>query len=142
MASGPSFSWSHLGLVIGGGVLGTAARAGLLLIDAPGWQQVSVPVINVVGGFLLGLLTGLVARHGDGRRTRAARQFFGTGVLGGFTTYSTFAVQAVHGAELWLTLATVVVGVAAAWIGLVAVREPAAPAGAGDDDRPETGGDA
>lgn len=116
------FSWPNLGLVVAGGALGTAARAGLLLIPAPTWQVVAVPVINVLGGLLLGILTGLIVRRGDTARMRAARQFFGTGVLGGFTTYSTFAVQAAEGASIWLTLATAVLGVVAALIGLRVAR--------------------
>lgn len=124
MPSGPAFSWSHLGLITVGGAIGVAARAALLLIDAPVWQTLVVPVINVAGAFLLGLVTGIVVRRGDSPASRAARQFFGTGVLGGFTTYSTFVVQAVHGAALWLTLATAVVGVLAAWLGLLLSRVP------------------
>lgn len=100
----------------------------LLLIDAPAWQAVAVPAINVVGGFLLGIVTGLVVRRGDTPRARAARQFFGTGVLGGFTTYSTFALQAASGASVWLALATVVLGAVAALLGLRLVR--ATPRGA------------
>lgn len=131
MATRIGFSWAHLGLVVLGGALGTSARAALLLLDAPIWQTLAVPTINVAGGFLLGIVTGLVVRHGDSPRSRAARQFFGTGVLGGFTTYSTFALQAAAGASVWLTLATVVLGVVAALLGLRLVR--ATPRGASDE---------
>ncbi|MEV7694419.1 CrcB family protein [Microbacterium sp. NPDC089189] len=109
---------AQLGLVVLGGAIGTAARAGLLLIDAPGWTTVAVPVINVVGAFLLGLLTGVLSRRAPSPRAGAARQLIGTGVLGGFTTYSTFAVQAVDGATLVVTVATALLGVAAAVGGL------------------------
>lgn len=109
---------AQLGLVVLGGAIGTAARAGLLLIDAPGWSVVAVPAINVVGAFLLGVLTGVLARRPASPRARAARQLIGTGVLGGFTTYSTFAVQAVDGAAVLTTVVTVLLGVAAAAGGL------------------------
>jgi CrcB protein len=122
VASGPAFSSSHLGLVVVGGALGTAARAALLLIAVPGWQNFAVPVINVFGAFVLGVVTGAIVRRGDTPRSRAVRQFLGTGVLGGFTTYSTFALNAVTGTAVWLTLATAVVGVFAAWLGLLLVR--------------------
>ncbi len=114
----PGFSWTHLGLVVAGGAIGTAARAGLLLINAPAWQAVAVPVINVIGAFLLGVVTAVVVRRGDTASVRAARMFLGTGVLGGFTTYSTFAVQAMTAAPVGLTVATAVLGVGAALLGL------------------------
>ena len=44
--------------------------------------------VNVLGSFVLGIVVG---RLGD--RHPLARAFLGTGVLGGFTTYSAFAVQ-------------------------------------------------
>lgn len=117
-----SFSWRHLGLIVFGGALGTAARAGLLLIDDPGWHPFAVPGINVTGAFALGLLTALLTRRAESARSRDLRQLLGTGVLGGYTTYSTFAVQAVDGASVVLTLATAAVGLAAAWAGLALGR--------------------
>ena len=56
---------------------------------ALGWP-VSVTLINVLGSFLLGLLLGLVGR---GAVSDGARLALGTGVLGGFTTFSTFSVD-------------------------------------------------
>lgn len=52
--------------------------------------------INVSGALLLGLLIGaLAAAMETGRRpSRLLRPFLGTGILGGYTTFSTFAVQA------------------------------------------------
>jgi CrcB protein len=44
-------------------------------------------VVNLTGGFVLGLLTGL-AVHGD------ALLVFGTGLLGAYTTFSTWMVEA------------------------------------------------
>lgn len=112
------FSWAHLGLVVLGGALGTAARAGLLLvIPAP----VAVPVINVAGAFLLGVLFGLLSRAAV-RRRRAWQHFAGTGVLGGFTTYSALAVGALDPSGMAWALVTVLAGTAAAWAGLVVAR--------------------
>lgn len=124
MAEGARFSWTHLGLVALGGALGTAAREGLA-VAAPGWSDLTVPVINVAGSFALGLLVGALARCGDGPRTQAVRLFLGTGVLGGFTTYSAFALAALTAAP-WITAATVVLGAAAALAGLLWVRPRAA----------------
>lgn len=121
-----SFSWRHLGLIVLGGAIGTAIRAALLLIDAPLWHTFAVPVINVTGAFALGWLTAVLTRRAESVRSRDLRQLLGTGVLGGYTTYSTFAVQAADGAAIALTLATAVVGLAAAWAGLMLGRRRSA----------------
>lgn len=122
MNSAPRFSWAHLGLVVLGGALGTAARAGLLLIEDGAWQDIAIPVVNLVGSFLLGLLTGMLSLRADSGASRAARLFLGTGVLGGFTTYSTFALQAVQSAPVWVSVMTAVAGVAVALLGLGLAR--------------------
>lgn len=89
------FSPAVLVLVVLGGVVGVAARAVLTLPWTSGSPHpLVVPAVtlavNLVGSALLGLLTG--ALHD---RMPMMRAFFGTGVLGGFTTYSAFAVHVV-----------------------------------------------
>jgi fluoride exporter len=72
-----------------GGAIGASARYGALVLfpeRAAGFPWTTFWV-NVAGCFALGLLIGLV---GDQLMIRA---FLGTGVLGGFTTFSTFAWQ-------------------------------------------------
>lgn len=117
-----------LGLVFVGGVCGTWVRAELSnrfpdAADAWPWTTFW---INVSGAFVLGVLLGLLARLGDdsGWRRRA-RLGVGTGVLGGYTTYSTFAVEVVERQRDSLillstgyALASLVCGVLAAAIGL------------------------
>ena len=79
-----------------GGALGTAARyaLGRLVPVAPDTFPTTTFTINVLGAFLLGTLVGWLARHRpDDVRLRA---LFGVGVLGGFTTFSTFAVETVQ----------------------------------------------
>lgn len=76
----------QLPLVVAGGAVGVAAR--YLLTAELGDPLASVPVIfliNALGSGLLGLLVGWAAQR---RRLRA---FLGTGVLGGFTSYSALA---------------------------------------------------
>ena len=91
----PVFRARMLGLVVAGGVLGVALRELLLLPFGTGQAAADSLVlpaatmgVNVVGSFALGIVVG---RLGD--RHPLARAFLGTGVLGGFTTYSAFAVQ-------------------------------------------------
>ncbi|HEY2557320.1 MAG TPA: fluoride efflux transporter CrcB [Diaminobutyricibacter sp.] len=87
--------WRYIGLVFLGGALGTTARY-LISSVIPPW--IGLPVgtflINIVGAFLLGvLLEALALRGPDEGIRRNLRLFVGTGILGGFTTYSAFAVD-------------------------------------------------
>ena len=116
------FSWAHLGLVVVGVMLGTAVRAGLSLACGDALGPLLVPLINVVGAFALGALVGLLSRRDATARTRAVQHFVGTGILGGFTTYSALAVEAADPVLLWLGIAGATVGTAAAWAGLVLAR--------------------
>jgi CrcB protein len=47
--------------------------------------------VNVVGSFAMGLLVGYFARLGDA--PQHLRLFLTTGILGGFTTFSTFSLD-------------------------------------------------
>lgn len=127
-------------LVAAGGTLGVGLRAllGSLAPVAPGSWPWTTWTINVTGSFVLGLLLTVLQRGPDEGRRRAVRLTAGTGVLGGFTTYSTFALEV----EQLLTsghaatgtayaLVSVVVGLAAAALGVaVAGRVPARRGGA------------
>lgn len=119
--------WRNIGLVFLGGTLGTAARY-LLSTVIPAWQGIPIGtfVINVVGAFVLGVLLEALTRRGpdDGMR-RDLRLLVGTGVLGGFTTYSSFAVDAdglLTSHLLWGSLlysaATLLIGAAASVAGI------------------------
>jgi CrcB protein len=72
-------------LVALGGTLGTAARLalGLVLPDAEG-VPIAILVANVLGALLIGVLAARLPRSSE------IRLLLGTGVLGGFTTYSSF----------------------------------------------------
>lgn len=84
-------------VVITGGVVGALARYGLsIVLPAPGGWPLPTLIINLAGAFLLGvLLEALVRRGPDTGRLRVIRLLAGTGFMGAFTTYSTFAVDAV-----------------------------------------------
>lgn len=82
-------------LVAAGGATGSVLRF-LLSAAVPdlGSWPVATLLVNLVGAFLLGLL--LEALNGpfpEPPRRRAVRLALGTGLLGGFTTYSTFAAE-------------------------------------------------
>ncbi|HWC21118.1 MAG TPA: CrcB family protein [Flexivirga sp.] len=117
-----------LGVVFVGGACGTAARAllGDAFPTAAGAWPWTTFCINVIGAFLLGvLLEGLVRSGEDRGIRRLLRLGVGTGVMGGFTTYSTFMVETTK--LSWLpaagyVVATVVVGAVAAWLGIRAAK--------------------
>jgi CrcB protein len=82
-------------LVALGGALGSIARYGAsrLWPAAPGGWPVPTLTVNVLGSFAIGLLYMYVAARGVSADN--ARLFWMTGVLGGFTTYSAFALESV-----------------------------------------------
>ncbi|SNR71432.1 fluoride efflux transporter CrcB [Blastococcus mobilis] len=111
-----------------GGALGALARWGLTeVLPSPGGWPVATLLVNLTGCFLLGaLLAGLATRSSE---PSWARPFLGVGVLGGYTTYSAFAVEVVRladGGALTLAvgymLLSLVGGIAAVGLGAVAVR--------------------
>ncbi len=79
-----------LTVFVGGGV-GASLRAALLAWGAPWGTVLPVPVLvaNALGAFVLGLVFVLADEAGLLRAE--ARLFLAVGVLGGFTTFSTFA---------------------------------------------------
>ena len=89
----------HLGLVALGGGIGAACRhlvnLGAHRLLGPGFPAGTMAV-NILGSLLMGLLAGWLALRASG--SQDVRLFLGTGVLGGFTTFSAFSLDA---AELW-----------------------------------------
>lgn len=77
-----------------GGAVGAACRQGAVLALAPLVTRTGFPysvlIVNVLGSFLLGLTLAL---FGKGLVPEAVRVAFGTGVLGAFTTFSTFSTE-------------------------------------------------
>jgi len=119
----------NLFLVMAGGALGAGARhlasRAALAIAGPS-LPVGTLAINVTGGLLMGVLAGLLARTTAGEPWRL---FLGVGVLGGFTTFSAFSLDAVLLAERgqWVAavgyvLASVVGSIAALVAGLALAR--------------------
>lgn len=91
----PSRSIVLAALVLGG-MVGCLARygVGLALPTPPGGWPTGTFLVNLSGCLALGFLLEHLARRGpDVGRRRVVRLGLGTGVLGTFTTYSTFAVE-------------------------------------------------
>jgi len=118
---------SRTAVVFVGGALGTSIRAALeaAFPAQPGGWPWATFLINVSGAFLLGLLLETLSRRGpDVGARRLVRLGLGTGVMGGYTTYSTFTLETVRligsGAMLagiGYALGSVLIGLAAALAG-------------------------
>lgn len=117
-----------IAVVAAGGTMGTAAREAISWVaPAPAGIPVAILAVNVTGAFLLGLLLEALVRRGpDQGRRRMLRLLLGTGVLGGFTTYSALAADAAGligdgrlGAGAGYALVSVLVGAAATAAGIV-----------------------
>ena len=119
----------HWFLVFVGGGLGAAARHGInragLALLGPGFPWWTL-AINVAGSFAIGLLAGLFGAWETGQNMRL---FLITGVLGGFTTFSAFSLDALtlwergafREAALYI-LGSVILSLAAAAVGLMVTR--------------------
>jgi CrcB protein len=111
-----------------GGALGAPARYLLgRSLHASGGVPLATLTVNISGAFVLGVLVVLVGERLP--PTRYVRAFFGTGVLGAYTTYSTFAVESDlllrHdrvGVAIGYVGATVIGGLVAAWAGVLLAR--------------------
>ena len=109
-------------LVAFGGALGSVARYGAsrLWPASPGGWPVPTLTVNLLGSFAIGLIYMYVAARGASADN--ARLFWMTGVLGGFTTYSAFALETVLLGFSWTGVAyvsaTVLGCLAAALLGM------------------------
>ncbi|MFL0417728.1 fluoride efflux transporter CrcB [Sphingomonas sp. 179-I 2A4 NHS] len=86
---------NSLFLVMAGGAVGAGLRhlvgRAALAALGPAWPWGTLTV-NIVGGLVMGVLAGSLSRVSDGE---AWRLLLGVGVLGGFTTFSAFSLDAV-----------------------------------------------
>lgn len=107
------------------GAVGALARYGLgMMIDSigPSAFPVSTLLINLSGSFLLGWLTHMFLRTG-----KLSPQFVtivGTGMIGSFTTFSTFSVETIRlldesriGLVLLYVFLSITLGLGSSWLG-------------------------
>lgn len=117
-----------------GGAIGAVARY-LLSSAVMRWSGGTFPygtlAVNVIGCFVMGLVVGLIALRLS--LPQAAQLFLTAGLLGGFTTFSAFSLDAVvlyerhaYGQAAGYVLASVILSVGALVAGLAATRMVAA----------------
>ena len=122
----------NLALVGAGGAAGAMARyltgQAVGRLTAPGQPHLATLTVNILGGLLMGLLVGALALklNESGERWRL---LLGVGVLGGFTTFSAFSLDAVQMLErreyvpmFAYIAASVVLSILALMLGLAIAR--------------------
>ena len=122
-------TYSLLGAIAVGGMIGAIARyaLGVALPHRPSEFAWSTFLINVSGCLLIGVLMVLITEAWAA--PRLVRPFLGVGVLGGYTTFSTYAVdvqQAVAAGHprtgLLYLAATPVAALLAVYVGIIVAR--------------------
>lgn len=130
-------------VVAAGGALGSLARwaLGEAVPHAPGELPWATWLENVSGAFLLGALMVMVLEVWPPHRY--LRPFWGVGVLGGFTTFSTYMLdtrtllaEGRPGAALGYLVGTLVVGLVAVALGVLLARTLLGPGRARRRRRP------
>lgn len=121
-------------LACAGGALGSGARylvyvatGRVIGVASPYAGAAGTLIVNIVGSFLMGVVIEAIALRYPGGL--GMRTFLATGVLGGFTTFSAFSLDAVHMMQrgetapaLLYMAVSVVVSVLAVYAGLSATR--------------------
>jgi len=113
--------------VMAGGALGTGLRlflSGLLAAKYGETFPIGTLAVNVAGSFVIGIFVALTGPEGAFLVTPLSRQFVTIGVIGGFTTFSSFSLQTFNllGDGEWLrgglnVLLSVVLCLLGVWLG-------------------------
>src|SRR3954447_22961838 len=117
-------------IVFLGGGLGAALRHGINLVSAR-LLGLEFPyhtlIINITGSAVMGLIAGYFAFKGDA--SQHWRLFLTTGILGGYTTFSAFSLDAAllyergaPGLAALYVLASVILSIAGLFAGLALIR--------------------
>jgi len=118
-------------LLVGiGGALGAMARYGMqsLVGSLPNGFPAATLLINIVGSVAMGVLVGILAKATP-QYANEIRLFVAVGIFGGFTTFSSFSLDAftlIERGEIVLALVyilgSVILSIAGLWLGLTAMR--------------------
>ena len=111
-----------------GGAIGAALRfltgVGILRLIGPGFP-IAVMAVNVLGSFLIGLFVVFATQRG----VTQLNPFVMAGLLGGFTTFSAFSLEAVSlfelgaiGQAMAYVLMSVVLSIGGLMLGLIIAR--------------------
>jgi CrcB protein len=122
---------AYLIVFIGAGI-GGSLRYGVNTACAR-WCGLEFPwgtlIINIVGSVVMGLVAGYFATRATEAWTQQGRLFAMTGILGGFTTFSAFSLDAVslwekgaQGAAAMYVIGSVVFAIVGLVIGLAVIR--------------------
>jgi fluoride exporter len=122
----PWLQYMYVGV---GGALGSMARFGIGGLISQKFAQFPAGTlfVNVSGSFVIGFIAALAALAAPGSRfliSPGAREFIMIGVLGGYTTFSSFSLQTLNlareGQVLYAilnVLASVILCLLAVWVG-------------------------
>jgi CrcB protein len=122
-----AIEWDLLAVISVGGILGSEARYALAsaIPRHSGAFPWATLLTNVLGSVLIGALMVVVLEVL--RPTRLLRPFLGVGILGGFTTFSTFGVENVRlvkehaaGTAVLYVLASVLLCTLGTWLAITA----------------------
>lgn len=124
-------SWQAALYVAVGGALGSVLRYAVTLLAAARWGP-ALPwgtlIVNVVGSFVIGVVAELATGRGA-FLSPGARIFIATGICGGFTTFSSYSLDALNLARdgapapaLLYVAGSVVLGLVAVYLGVAAAR--------------------
>jgi len=116
--------------IAAGGALGSVARHGVNVLVHGRWPLLRFPlatlIVNVLGCLVIGVLAGLVMSDRITLRFYW-REFLFVGILGGFTTFSTFGLDTItlarahsSSAAVWNVVAQVALSLLAVRLGMLA----------------------
>lgn len=120
-------TWTDILFVFAGGFMGGILRQIAFTVLA---KTTAMLTVNIVGSLLLGfILESIILGGEETQHGKAMRLLLGTGCMGAFTTYSTFIADVsgiiqsgFYGMAIYLSLATLLVGLASALMGIVLAR--------------------
>jgi CrcB protein len=122
--------WPVIAAISVGGAIGACARYGAVLLwpTSPAAFPWTTFLVNVIGCAVIGAFMVLITEGATPHRL--LRPFFGTGVLGGFTTFSTYTVDAQRlmtnghaGTALAYLVVTVAGALGAVWLTAAGTRK-------------------